>query len=177
MAVNHEIKTAPYVVGPDGGEPISGQGVWVKASTELTGGQIAVVEIVNPGFGGPPLHVHHHHDEMFYVVEGEYLLQMGEEITVGPVGTFAYFPRGTAHTFASRGNVPGRLLNFSVPGGLERFIRELDRLATEGAQGEAIQQLCAAWNTELAGHRSHHRRGRGERKSPGAPSIEFHEYD
>jgi mannose-6-phosphate isomerase-like protein (cupin superfamily) len=151
MAVNHEIKTAPYVVGPGGGEVISGLGVWVKASTSLTGGQVAVVEIVNSGFGGPPLHVHHGHDEMFYVVEGEYLLQFGGEITVAPAGTFAFFPRGTPHTFASRGTVPGRLLNMSVPSGLEMFVRELNRLATEGANDEEIRELCAAWETNLVG--------------------------
>jgi mannose-6-phosphate isomerase-like protein (cupin superfamily) len=140
-----------YVVEPGGGEPISGMGARIKASSELTGNAASVLEIVNPGFGGPPLHVHHSHDEMYYVLEGEYLLQFGDDIKRAPAGSFGFTPRGVAHTFASAGAVPGRLVIMSVPGGLEKYVQELDRLVASGAGEDAIQQAGEPWDTELVG--------------------------
>jgi uncharacterized cupin superfamily protein len=125
--------------------------VYIKASTEGTGGAAGVLEVINPGFGGPPLHVHHQHDEYFYVVEGEYLFQIGDDVSVAPTGTFAFCPRGTAHTFASRGDVPGRLLSIGLPSGLEKFVQELDRVMAAGADEEAIREVGTAWDTEMVG--------------------------
>jgi mannose-6-phosphate isomerase-like protein (cupin superfamily) len=142
---------APYLIEPGDGEPISGQGVLIKATTEQTGGQASVLEIASSGFGGPPLHAHHRHDEMCYVLEGEYLIQIGDAVSVAPAGTFILFPRGIPHTFASRGTVPGRLLAIGIPGGLETYVRELDRLMGDGAGDEAVQRLNNAWDTEFVG--------------------------
>lgn len=151
MTTNQAAKTESYTVEPGGGVPISGQGVRIKATTEQAGGQAAVLEVVNPGFGGPPLHVHHGHDEMYYVLEGEYLLQLGDEVITLAAGGFALAARGVPHTFASAGMVPGRLLIMAVPGGLEKFVQGLDRLMAEGADEDAIRQLGDAWDTELIG--------------------------
>jgi mannose-6-phosphate isomerase-like protein (cupin superfamily) len=151
MTTDQTTARTPYIIEPAGGTPVIGQGVRIKASSEQTGGQASVLEVFNPGFGGPPLHVHHRHDEMFYVVEGEYLFQIGEDMSVGRAGTFAFFPRGIPHTFASRGEAPGRLLNIGLPSGLEGFVHQLDHVMAEAAGQEEIQRVCAAWDTELVG--------------------------
>ena len=151
MTTHDDPQPASYVVEPGGGEPIERQQVHIKASTALTGGQASVMEVVNPGFGGPPLHIHRRHGEMCYVVEGEYLFQFGDEIITAPAGTFGYAAPGVRHTFASVGKVSGRLLIIGVPSGLETYVRELDRLLAEGASEAAIKQLGDAWDTELVG--------------------------
>lgn len=66
--------------------------------------------------GGPSLHIHHNDDEIFYVVSGEFLFQIGEEIYLGKAGDTAFIPRGTPHTFANPvKNNPGRLLTMHQP--------------------------------------------------------------
>lgn len=151
MTTEQDTRTDFYIVEPGGGEPITGQGVRIKASTELTGGNASLLEVCNPGFGGPPLHVHRRHDEMFYVLEGEYLLQFGDEIKTATTGSFAFAGRGIPHTFASAGKTPGRLIIVSVPGGLEEYVRELDRRMAEGADEESIRRAGEDWDTELVG--------------------------
>lgn len=151
MTTDRDAKLKSFIVKPGAGEPIERQAVRIKAPTERTGGQASVLEVFNAGFGGPPLHVHHRHGEMYYVLEGEYLLQLGDEITSLPAGSFAYAAPGVRHAFASAGKVPGRLIIIGVPGGLEIYVRELDRLMAEGAGEDAIRRLGDEWDTELVG--------------------------
>lgn len=151
IATQHDTKLASYVVEPGGGEPIERQAVRIKASTNMTDGQASVLEVYNDGFGGPPLHIHRRHGEMYYVIEGEYLLQFEDEVRTAPSGSFAYAAPGVRHTFASVGRVPGRLIIVAMPGGLEVYVRELDRLMAEGADEEAIRRLGDEWDTELVG--------------------------
>lgn len=151
MPTDQDTEPAFHIVQPGGGELVSSQRVRIKAEAEQTGGQASVIEVFNPGFGGPPLHVHHHHDEMFYVVEGEYLFQVGDETISLGAGAFASVPRGIPHTFASTAAVPGKLLIISMPSGLETFLWELERLVAAGAGEDAIRQMGEAHDAELTG--------------------------
>jgi mannose-6-phosphate isomerase-like protein (cupin superfamily) len=105
----------------------------VKASAETTGGAFAIFEENEPV--DTPLHVHDNEDELFYVLEGEHLIQVGErEFRVGP-GGLVFAPRGVPH--AQRRVVPrtGRLLVLTSPPGLEGFFRELAEADRAGAIG------------------------------------------
>ena len=69
-----------------------------------------------------PLHVHEREDELFYVLEGEHVIQVGDdEFPVGPGGV-VFAPRGVPH--AQRRVVPGegRLLVLTVPGRPRRIL-------------------------------------------------------
>jgi mannose-6-phosphate isomerase-like protein (cupin superfamily) len=69
--------------------------------------------------------VHEREDEVFYVLEGEHVFQVGdEEHHLGP-GGFVFAARGVPHS--QRRVVPrqGRVLILCIPGGLEGFFREL----------------------------------------------------
>lgn len=50
-----------------------------KVSGNDTAGSWSIFEAHWSQKGGPPLHVHTIEDEWFYVIEGEYLVQVGEE--------------------------------------------------------------------------------------------------
>ncbi len=93
----------------------------VKAGGAHTGGALTVIEWSAPVGFGPPRHVHHTEDEMFYVLEGEMVLECGaQRWTAGP-GDFAFLPRGVAHVFVvSRGPVRG--LQLTTPAGFEAFV-------------------------------------------------------
>ena len=49
-----------------------------KVGTSDIKGDLFVIEQANQRRGGPPLHVHQGEDALFYVLEGEYLVQVGD---------------------------------------------------------------------------------------------------
>jgi mannose-6-phosphate isomerase-like protein (cupin superfamily) len=125
-----------YALDPDAGERlVFGEiTILVRASAEDTGGAFSLVEEVPP-LADTPLHVHARDDELFYVLDGEHMFQVGdEEYRVGPGGV-VFAPRGIPH--AQRRTVPGagRLLVLTTPGGLDGFFRELAAAHSAGTLG------------------------------------------
>jgi mannose-6-phosphate isomerase-like protein (cupin superfamily) len=108
--------------------------VIVRASAETTGGAFSVIEEVPP-MVDTPLHVHANEDEVFYVLEGEHVVQCGNaEFHLGP-GGMAFLPRGIPHS--QRRVVPGqgRQLVLTSPPGFEGFFRELAEAERQGTLG------------------------------------------
>ena len=65
---------------------------------ELTGGSYRVLVGNAPVSDGPPMHIHPHTDEGFYVGDGEVTFVFPDrEVTAGP-GTFVFVPRRVEHT-------------------------------------------------------------------------------
>jgi mannose-6-phosphate isomerase-like protein (cupin superfamily) len=98
--------------------------ILVLVSGKASGGALSLFEEVPP-LVDTPLHVHRDEDELFYVVEGEHVYQVGDdEHTVGPGGV-VFAPRGVPHS--QRRVVPGagRQLVLTTPGGFDGFFREL----------------------------------------------------
>jgi mannose-6-phosphate isomerase-like protein (cupin superfamily) len=52
----------------------------LKATGESTGGTISVVEALAAPDTSPPWHVHRYDDEMFYILEGAFLLKCGDDV-------------------------------------------------------------------------------------------------
>jgi|GEM_PF-1078831 len=70
----------------------------------------------NKEIGGPALHIHYKDDEIFYVVSGEFLIQIEDEISLIKKGDTVFIPRGTKHTFANHiKDNPGELLTIHQP--------------------------------------------------------------
>jgi quercetin dioxygenase-like cupin family protein len=131
----------------------------VKASSETTGGQVAVIEQLAPRGSGSPLHVHHNEDEWFYVMEGELTLWVGGEVIELPAGGFAFGPRDIPHTFTVTSEQAHFLLGVQ-PGGFEGFMRALSQPATsltlppptaEPLDMELLAQTAAEYGLEILG--------------------------
>lgn len=92
------LPTDPIVLGPGEGRAIPGpEGVVVKATAADAQGAVGVLEATaEPGFG-PPRHVHHSCDELFYVLGGEFEILVGDERVRATEGSFVLVPRGTVH--------------------------------------------------------------------------------
>ena len=124
--------------------------ILVKASAETTGGAFTLFEEREPV--DTPLHIHEHEDELFYVLEGEHIFQVGErEFRAGP-GDLVYAPRGVPH--AQKRVVPrtGRVLILTSPAGLEGFFRQLAAADSAGRLGpeayaRASQNYGVTWLT------------------------------
>jgi quercetin dioxygenase-like cupin family protein len=133
----------------DGGRPLSdgtvlrpGEGeridvgrssVVLKGTGVSSDGQFFLSETtVEPGFPGPPPHVHQELHDLFYVLEGTLTLRDGDEVIDAPAGTFACFPPGSVHTFSNPGDEPVRFLNFNTPAGWESYMRDLGAAFADG---------------------------------------------
>lgn len=120
------------VTGPGEGRTIPGtDAITLIATGEQTGGSIGVFEASSPPGDGPPRHVHYSCDELFYVLEGEFLFLVGERQGSGSPGTYVFIPRGTVHAYKVIGTERGKLLTAYAPGGLERAFEEFSQLRTE----------------------------------------------
>ena len=127
-----------HKVDADEGERLhfSGAEVVIRASAESTGGAVGIVEEIDPL--DTPRHVHSNEDELFYVLEGEHLFEVGDqEHRVGP-GGLVFAPRGIPH--AQRRVVPrtGRILTMVSPAGFEGFFRELSAAESDGSIGPEV---------------------------------------
>lgn len=60
--------------------------------------------------GGPPRHLHHNQDEWFYVIRGEYIIEIGSERLTLSEGDSILAPRQIPHAYAFVGTTPGKLL-------------------------------------------------------------------
>jgi len=70
-----------------------------------------------PGEKGPDPHVHFHHTDAFYVLDGELELSLGPELQVLPAapGMFAAAPPNVVHTFRNAGDATAVFLNIHAP--------------------------------------------------------------
>ena len=87
--------------------------------SEMSGAYVVEVGVFSPGQPGPPLHLHPHTDEMFYVADGDATFQLGDSELQLSAGALVIVPRGTAHTVWVSGNRPVRGLIVISPGDAE----------------------------------------------------------
>jgi mannose-6-phosphate isomerase-like protein (cupin superfamily) len=86
---------------------------------ETHGAYVVMVGTFAPGQPAPPLHVHPHTDEAFYVADGDATFQLGDREVPVTSGGLVYVPRGTAHTVWNSGDRPVRGLILVSPGDAE----------------------------------------------------------
>jgi quercetin dioxygenase-like cupin family protein len=114
------------VVAPGGGEVV---GDSPQRRVEILCDQRAVHATVSrfaAGRAGADLHIHRHHSDLFYVLEGELTLRLvPEDIAVG-AGTLVCVPPLVVHGFKNAGEREMRYLNLHAPGtGFADYLRGL----------------------------------------------------
>jgi mannose-6-phosphate isomerase-like protein (cupin superfamily) len=78
----------------------------------------ATLSRYGPHRDGADLHVHHHHSDHFYVLEGELTVRLGPEdsVVVVPAGTLARVPPLVIHGFRNASDADVRYINLHAPG-------------------------------------------------------------
>ncbi|MFD0878245.1 cupin domain-containing protein, partial [Massilia pinisoli] len=104
-----------------------------------TNGQLSVFEYIGNEKGGPPLHVHPNQDEIFFVVSGEYLFQVGQEKYQLKAGDTIFLPRKVPHTFAQTSEKGQMFFLFQPSGKMEDFFRTLGKLKGEPSPQEGAK--------------------------------------
>jgi quercetin dioxygenase-like cupin family protein len=99
-----------------------------KVLTAETSGAMFVMEQANQKKGGPPRHRHFSQDELFYVLEGEYVVEVGSERFHLQAGDCVLGPRGIPHAWAFVGDSKGRLLlSYSPAGMMEAYFNDREK--------------------------------------------------
>lgn len=112
----------------------------IKVSSKDTDGDLTIFEYTGNAKGGPPLHVHPKQDEIFFILEGEYAFQVGEEKYQLKTGDTIFLPRKVPHTFAQLTD-KGKMLFFMQPSGkMEDYFRKIGALTAPPSpqEGAAI---------------------------------------
>jgi quercetin dioxygenase-like cupin family protein len=122
-----------------------------KVLTQETNGALFVLEQSNQKKGGPPRHLHHNEDELFYSLEGDYIVEIGSERFHLRPGECVLGPREIPHAWAFAGDSTGRLLiSFAPAGKMEAFFNEQAKLVKPGAY-TTDTALMHAFGMELVG--------------------------
>jgi mannose-6-phosphate isomerase-like protein (cupin superfamily) len=132
----------------------TGMPMIVKAGAEETHGAYALIEYSHaPGTAGPPAHIHHHHEEAFYVLEGELTLLMGDQMLTVAAGGFALVPRGAVHRPSNAGSETVRFF-FITSGAIDGFFVEMsEKVSAAGGRlpVEELVEIGTRWDTEYVG--------------------------
>ncbi len=136
-----------------------GERVTGKVSSARTGGAFSLFEVASAPGAGPPPHVQHREDEVFWVLLGRYEFRVEDELIEAGAGSLVYVRRGRLHTHRNVGDGPGRMLVAQTPGGLhERFFAEVgepaDGRAVDGGAGRpydprSVADVAAGYGIEI----------------------------
>lgn len=109
----------------------------VKISGSDTEGDLAIFEqtSLSPG-KGTPLHVHPAQDEIFYVLEGSYVFQVGDETYQLSVGESIFLPRKVPHAWTQVANKGKMMVILQPAGKLENFFVTMAALDHEPSKEE-----------------------------------------
>ncbi len=114
-----------------------GDTFFTKVSGQDTDGDLYIFESIRDKLGGPSLHLHYEQDEYWYVLEGEFLFQVGEEKFTAKKGDSVFGPRMVPHAFAKTNNGPARLLMAFQPAGkMEEMFKKVSEGAGKGMTEE-----------------------------------------
>jgi quercetin dioxygenase-like cupin family protein len=122
----------------------------VLLTTEATGGAISVLMGWHKPGEGPPDHVHFDQEETFFILEGTYELTVDGQTTTAAAGTIAFVPRNVVHRFKNIGDTTACMLDWSLPGGQDHYVKAIsDLAASDGFTGEKVMAISKKFDTNF----------------------------
>lgn len=123
-----------------------------KISAKDVSGDYCIYDTVRNAPGGPPLHIHLDQDEWFYVAEGEFVFQVGDEKFHLSAGDSILGPRKIPHAFANVSET-GRLLIFFQPAGtIEQFLMDSQNVSkSDNSTLDSWQAVARRHRMEIVG--------------------------
>lgn len=125
---------------------VLGDPVRLLLSGQETGGAYFVLELTSTPGNGVPCHVHEREDEVMFVLQGRYAMELnGQEFEVGP-GSLVNLPRNLPHGYRCLGPEPGKILVTVMPAALEGMFQDL---SGQPPGPEAITRICRSYGIEF----------------------------
>lgn len=99
----------------------------------------------------PPPHIHHAHEEGFYILEGELEFMVGTDTVRAGQGSFVMVPIGVPHTFRNPTDRPARFLNTFTPPRYLSYFEDLSRLyqTTPSPTPRQLADVMSQYDTEV----------------------------
>ena len=118
--------------------PREGRSLWfaadlytIKAAGEDTDGTFTLFELTAAPRFGPPPHIHHREDEVYYVLEGEFEFLDNDRAFTAGGGAGVYLLKVRPHNHRKARGMAARALGVNTPAGVEEFIEEGGEPATD----------------------------------------------
>ena len=151
-AIASKEPTKPFIVksGKARFEDYNPGGV-LKVSAKDTNGEFCLFEMKNEAgpMSGPPLHIHKYQDEVFQIIEGEFLFQVGNEKIKAGAGDFVFGPRNVPHTFYQLSQKAHLIFSYNPAGKMENIMTEMTKLMPHNP--EAFAKACAENDVPFVG--------------------------
>lgn len=123
----------------------------VKISGKDTDGDLAIFEQTSLSQGrGTPLHIHNSQDEIFYIIEGEYYFQVGDERYHMTAGDNIFLPRKVPHAWTQKSEKGKMNVLLQPAGKLEEFFVTMAALDHEPTPKE-IAKIFAENEMQVVG--------------------------
>lgn len=110
----------------------------LRATAEHADG-VSVLEITMPFGDSPPLHLHHHSDEIFTICEGVIRFRIGGDEVIGRAGDLLIAPAGVPHSFRVESADGARVLVTTRGPDFEGLVRDFGRDAGTAALPPLIE--------------------------------------
>lgn len=111
----------------------------LKFRQKDTNGALSISEYTGYTKGGPPLHIHPFQDEVFIILEGEHLFQVGEDKHHLKAGDTIFLPRTVPHTFAQITEKGKMFFLFQPSGKMENFFRNISNLTSQPTPEQGVK--------------------------------------
>src|SRR6201991_4095830 len=129
-----------------------GDTFYSKISTSDTDGSLYVYESTRINPGGPPLHVHYDQDEWWYILQGKFMIKVGDQVYDVQAGDSVFGPRKVPHCFAKVGEGEAKMLMlFSPAGTMEAFFTAMSKGVTKGMTSDQNAQFRKDHGFEVVG--------------------------
>jgi quercetin dioxygenase-like cupin family protein len=120
---------------------------------QQSGGEFALFQTTAERGHTAPRHRHRRASETFIVLDGELLIEAGEERRIAAAGHVAVLPRDQVHTFVVV-SATARYLTLHTPAGFDAFVRDVsDPARADGAPPDraVLTALAAEHGIDIVG--------------------------
>jgi mannose-6-phosphate isomerase-like protein (cupin superfamily) len=125
-------------------------GTTVRITSQQTEGDYCVCEMTTMPGEGVSRHVHDRDEEFYYILEGAYEMQAGDERFTAEAGSLVVIPREVPHQFRNAGQVPARALMIFRPGGFDELGEEMRQAAAAGTlDAQRRQAIFTKWGVHF----------------------------
>lgn len=142
-------QSQPVSVAPDAGRLLKRMGVTHKLTSEQTGGAYYLCEAIFAPESESPFHIHHHEDEVIYVLEGLIDIRLDHKKLQAPVGGIIHLPKNIPHAIYNSLKTPLKIMVYAIPGGLENYFDEVEAALEGGVlDDETFNKISTRYGIE-----------------------------